>query len=101
MISSDNGGTMLALFAGEPQGARPTAGFHLVAFRVDGAGFLAFLEHVKTNPVHNDAGEKIRALTPKDHGKAFSVYFNDPWGHSLEVTTYEADFVRAGIPTPV
>jgi catechol 2,3-dioxygenase-like lactoylglutathione lyase family enzyme len=94
MISSDGGRTMIALFQGEPRRDRPTAGFHLVAFRVDGPNFLAFLEHLKTNPVHNDEGAEIRSLTPKDHGKAFSVYFNDPWGHRLEVTTYEAEYLR-------
>jgi len=36
MISPDGGRTKLALFRGEPQGASPTAGFHLVAFRVTG-----------------------------------------------------------------
>ncbi len=94
MISSDGGGTMLALFTGEPPRDRPTAGFHLVAFRVDGPNFLAFLEHLKTNSVYNDAGDEIRFLVPKDHGKAFSVYFNDPWGNQLEVTTYAAGRVR-------
>src|SRR5678815_987500 len=44
MISSNDGGTMLALFEGEPRGSRPTAGHHRVAFRVSGRGFLQFLE---------------------------------------------------------
>jgi catechol 2,3-dioxygenase-like lactoylglutathione lyase family enzyme len=97
MISSDGGGTKLALFAGEPRGDRPTAGFHRLAFRVDGPGFLGLLEHVRTHPVHDDAGDEIRSLAPNDYSKAFSVYFNDPWGHRLEVTTYEAETVRAGL----
>jgi catechol 2,3-dioxygenase-like lactoylglutathione lyase family enzyme len=100
MISSDGGVTMLALFTGEPRRDHPTADFHLVAFRVDGPGFLAFLELVKRNPVHNDSGDEIRSLTPKDHGKAFSVYFNDPWEHRLEVTTYEAGWVRERLGNP-
>ena len=69
-----------------------------MAFRVDGPSFLAFLEHVRTHPVHNDAGDEIRSLTPNDYRKAFSVYFNDPWGHRLEVTTYEPEHVRARLP---
>src|SRR6266436_3877906 len=36
------GTTKLALFEGEPRGARPTAGFHRVAFSVDGASFVEF-----------------------------------------------------------
>ncbi|HYX24825.1 MAG TPA: hypothetical protein VFC23_11780, partial [Thermoanaerobaculia bacterium] len=59
-----------------------------------------FLEHVRANPVCNDAGEEIRCLTPRDHHKAFSVYFNDPWGHRLEVTTYEAEWVRGRVQEP-
>ena len=94
MISSDGGDTKLALFTGEPRGARPTAGFHLVAFRVDGAGFLSFLSHVETAPVFDEAGGEVRALKPRDHGQAFSVYFCDPHGHRLEVTTYDMDYVR-------
>jgi len=29
-----------------------------------------------------------------DQDRAFSVYFCDPWGHRLEVTTYDAAYVR-------
>ena len=98
MISSDGGGTKLALFTGEPRGRRATAGFHLVAFRVDGPGFLRFLEHVGNAPVFNEAGEEAHSLAPRDHGQAFSVYFCDPGGHRLEVTTYDADYVRERLP---
>lgn len=94
MISCDNGKSMLALFTGEPRGQQRTAGFHLVAFRVDGKGFFRFLEHIAEHPVRNEAGEEVRALTPRDHGQAFSVYFCDPWGHRLEVTTYDERYVR-------
>jgi hypothetical protein len=65
-----------------------------VAFRVDGAGFFRFLEHVESAPVFDEAGEEVRSLKPRDHGQAFSVYFCDPWGHRLEVTTYDAGYVR-------
>ena len=95
MISSDGGGgTKLALFTGEPQGSRPTAGFHLVAFRVDGPGFFSFLEHIENVSVFDEPGAEARTLKPRDHGQAFSVYFCDPWGHPLEVTTYDAEYVR-------
>jgi catechol 2,3-dioxygenase-like lactoylglutathione lyase family enzyme len=94
MISPDEGRTKLALFTGEPQGRRTTAGFHLVAFHVDGMGFFRFLEHVGHAPVFDEAGEEVRILAPRDHGAAFSVYFRDPWGHRLEVTTYDAEYVR-------
>jgi catechol 2,3-dioxygenase-like lactoylglutathione lyase family enzyme len=89
MLTTAEAGTKLALFVGEPQRDRPTAGFHLVAFRVSRAGFDAFLAHVRDNPVFGEGGEEVRELAVHDHGAARSVYFRDPYGHRLEVTTYD------------
>jgi catechol 2,3-dioxygenase-like lactoylglutathione lyase family enzyme len=89
MIGTAHAGTKLALFAGEPQGARPTAGFHRVAFRVSRRDFEALRAHVRENPVFGERGEEVRELAVRDHGMALSVYFCDPYGHRLEVTTYE------------
>lgn len=89
MLSTPNAGTKLALFTGAPQGGRPTAGFHLVAFRVSRAGFESFLDHVRDHPVFDDQGRETRELAVRDHGAARSVYFCDPYGHRLEVTTYD------------
>jgi catechol 2,3-dioxygenase-like lactoylglutathione lyase family enzyme len=89
VIGTAQPGAQLALFAGEPQGSRPTAGFHRVAFRVSRRDFEAFLVHVRGNPVFGDRGEEVRELAVRDHGAALSVYFYDPYGHRLEVTTYE------------
>ena len=97
MISSDSGRTMLALFEGEPRGSRPTAGHHRVAFRVSGAGFLQFLEHVREVPVCSESGEPVSHLRPVDHGKAFSVYFCDPYGNRFEVTSYEYQQAKGGL----
>jgi catechol 2,3-dioxygenase-like lactoylglutathione lyase family enzyme len=87
MISPDGGRTKLALFTGEPQGSRPTAGFHRVAFRVSATEFLAFTARM--------AGLELKDARVVDHGGAWSVYFSDPAGHRLEVTTYEVEPVRA------
>jgi catechol 2,3-dioxygenase-like lactoylglutathione lyase family enzyme len=87
MISPDRGRTKLALFAGEPQGDRATAGFHRVAFRASATEFLAFIARMASLGL-NEAREM-------DHGSAWSVYFTDPYGHRLEVTTYEVEPVRA------
>jgi catechol 2,3-dioxygenase-like lactoylglutathione lyase family enzyme len=94
MISSDGGSTKLALFRGQPQGPQRTAGWHLVAFRVDGAGFLDFLRHARASGLR----DRSHPLRIYDHTTAFSAYFCDPYGHRLEVTTYDHAFVRAGIP---
>jgi hypothetical protein len=32
-----------------------------------------------------------------DHDKAYSVYFSDPYGHRLEVTTYDHDGLRTAL----
>ena len=97
MISSDGGDTKLALFEGEARGQRRTAGHHRVAFRVSGPGFLQFLEHVQKTIVYGESGEAVSQLSPVDHGKAFSVYFCDPYGNRFEVTSYEYDHIKGGL----
>ncbi len=89
MISSDGGQTMLALFRGEPKGDRPTAGFHRVAFRVDGPGFGHFVERLAEVELFNRSGQRLTAEHVIDHGLSWSIYFHDPYGHLLEVTTYD------------
>jgi hypothetical protein len=39
--------------------------------------------------VYDEQGDELRELTVRDHGAAWSVYFCDPYGHRLEITTYE------------
>lgn len=94
MISPDGGRTKLALFRGEPQGARPTAGFHLVAFRVNGPAFIEFLTRASDLGLKNARGEPVTPESAVDHGKAYSVYFSDPYGHRLEVTSYADEAIR-------
>ena len=80
MISSDGGSTKLALFEGQPAASGPTAAFRRVAFRVTAAGFAEFLQR---NP------DLVAKEAVVDHQQAYSIYFDDPYGHQLEVTTYE------------
>jgi glyoxylase I family protein len=89
MVATATAGTKLALFTGPPPAGRPLVGFYLIAFRVSRAGFDAFLAHARDNPVFGERGEELRELTVRDHGLARSVYFRDPYGHRLEVTTYD------------
>lgn len=98
MISSDDGSTKLALFEGQPQNSRPTAGFHLVAFRVDAEGFLAFLRRLGEAKLRDDRDRLLTADAVRDHQKAYSVYFCDPYGHRLEVTTYDYERTREALP---
>jgi catechol 2,3-dioxygenase-like lactoylglutathione lyase family enzyme len=94
MISPDGGSTKLALFRGEPQASRETAGFHRVAFRVDGETFLGFLSRLVGIDVFDHTGTRVLSSSAVDHGESFSLYFSDPWGHRLEVTTYDSAEIR-------
>ena len=91
MISSDEGSTKLALFEGQPQGERETAGYHLVAFRVSGPDFTRFLDRLDELTLIDHHERTVASTMAVDHGKAFSVYFNDPYGHRLELTTYDVE----------
>src|SRR5688572_23620168 len=95
MISSDGGDSKLALFEGTPQGSRETAGFHRVAFRVDATNFLNFLNRLSGIELMNHDGHRVTAESVADHSAAWSIYFCDPYGHRLELTTYEYDQVKA------
>lgn len=94
MIGSKEAGTKLALFTGQPIGSVRGTGFHLTAFRVDGEGFFEFLsrlEQLKTEgtKILSSDGKHVTSRDVKDHQKAFSIYFCDPWGHQFEITTYD------------
>ena len=88
MISPDGGKTKVALFTGTPQGSAEPVGLCRLAFRADA---IEFLEFVKGGSVEVEV---------KDHGMAISAYFTDPWGTPLEVTTYDAENVRAELGRP-
>ena len=89
MMSADEGRSMLALFTGEPRRSEVRRSQPRLAFRVGGPAFLAFVARALEGPVYEPGGARLTTLTPIDHRGAFSVYFADPWGHLLEVTTYD------------
>lgn len=94
MIAVDDGRSKLALFAGQPPLTASPVGYRRLAFRVDGPRFLEFVSRVADLPVCDGAGNEVRTLPLVDHEHAFSVYFCDPWGHPLEVTTYDVAHVH-------
>jgi len=95
MISPDGGNSKLALFEGTPQGTRPTSGYHLVAFRVGAQAFVDFLRRSREFDLRGPKGDALGPDSAVDHGQAFSAYFVDPYGHRLELTTYEYDGAAA------
>jgi catechol 2,3-dioxygenase-like lactoylglutathione lyase family enzyme len=78
------GGTMLALFQAAPKSAprseaeAPALRWRRVAWRTDRSGFEAAQAHLTA------LGISFRG--PVDHGSAWSMYFQDPDGHPLEIT---------------
>ena len=94
MISTPHGNTKLALFAGEPQGSQRNVGYHLVAFRVGAEAFINFVDLLPSLNLQNQAGESLTAAHVTDHQRAFSIYFCDPHGNQLELTTYDHEQVK-------
>lgn len=81
MMTNDGGSTMLALFTGKGRDGEAERGWRRVAFRTDAESFWDFTQR------YRESGQSIDG--PVDHDKAWSVYFEDPWGNALEVTTYD------------
>ena len=95
MLSSDGGNTKLALFEGEPQGSHQMTGYVLVAFRVGGEAFVEFVERLDSVELSRRTGGRLDADDIVDHDVAYSIYFLDPYGNHLEITTYDYEHVSS------
>lgn len=89
MISADEGNTKLALFSDISQNNQSNTKQSTVALRIDGPEFLSFLGRLNTHKVFNENNEQITSRNVVDHGIAFSIYFCDPYGNQIEITTYD------------
>lgn len=96
VLSVDEEGAKLALFEREVATRSGAISPRRVAFRTDGEGFLSFLDRVAGLDLTDQQGEPV-AATATDHGLAYSIYFTDPDGNALELTTYETKIVSAGL----
>ena len=79
------GATKLALFRSPDEGPRGRSaerGWYRVAWRTDGEGFIRAQEQLRR--------ENIGFRGPVDHGVSESIYFEDPDGNLLEVTSYRS-----------
>src|SRR5688572_1291448 len=79
------GTTALALFPVRDGDAQPPPGRNAItmlhlAFRTDAAGFRAAKEELTQRGI---------AWTFQNHTVSHSIYFEDPDGHQLEITTYD------------
>lgn len=93
MISSDGGRTKVALFSGRPQAETEPVGYIRMAFGTDAAGFLHFLRTLDEQTIHNRDGQRLTADQVVDHDRSWSIYFTDPYGNLLELTTYDYEAV--------
>ena len=80
MIEDPSGSIQLALFEKPAQPCRST-----IAFAADAEQFFAWRRHL--------AKALGREPEPVDHGKSWSMYFNDPDDNPYEITSYDYDEV--------
>ncbi len=96
MIATADGAGKLALFEGPASDTPATHGYRRVAFGVSGDDFLRFIQEIAARDLRNIDGAALNSIEVVDHELSYSVYFYDPWGHALEVTTYDVSLVQAG-----
>ncbi len=92
VITSDNGNTSLALFKRRDANARTPS---TIAFRVGGEGFLQFLDELEAVELFDRDGARLKSAGIVDHDYSYSLYFNDPDGNPIELTTYDYEQVRS------
>ena len=56
-----------------------------------GADFVQFLSGLSDVSLTDTTGGRLTPAAVVDHDTAYSIYFSDPYGHQLEITTYEYD----------
>jgi hypothetical protein len=68
-----------------------------VAFRLSGDDFVRFVQRVEALGLKNHEQRPVTIRSVVDHDMAYSVYFSDPYGHRLEVTTYDYHTTRTAL----
>ncbi len=91
-LATPGGAHCLALFQRRPE----TEGDHTVAFRTGGAGFARFRDSLAELDLRDRHGGAVGPGDVVDHGGACSLYFCDPDGNRIELTTYEPVAVAGG-----
>jgi catechol 2,3-dioxygenase-like lactoylglutathione lyase family enzyme len=79
------GNTCIALFPTTTQEPKPTPDYNTIAMR-----HLAFRVNRKNfEQAQKELSQRAISFEFEDHDIAHSIYFSDPDGHRLELTTYE------------
>lgn len=97
VLSTGDGSTKLALFERETATRGESVSPHRIAFQTSGDGFLSFLDRLEDANLGDRDDEPVTADDVVDHGLSYSVYFTDPDGNPLELTTNEYETVAAEI----
>ncbi len=67
-----------------------------VAFRTTGAGFTDFVKSLGEMGLFC-LKDKVTRADVVDHDLSYSLYFDDPDGNKLEITSYDHDYIKAAI----
>lgn len=94
-LATPDGAHCLALFQRKPEPV-DAAGDHTIAFRTDGAAFARFRDGVGELGLLDGTGAPVGPGDVVDHQGAFSLYFCDPDGNRIELTTYDPVAVAGG-----
>ncbi|REJ77684.1 MAG: hypothetical protein DWQ47_15040 [Acidobacteria bacterium] len=94
MVSGDGGHSGIALFA------RPnekSSNQSTVAFGMAGDDFARFVSSLADMDLVDRNGQVLSKDSVVDHDSSWSVYFPDPYGNPVEVTTYDYDSVKESL----
>jgi hypothetical protein len=58
---------------------------------------MEFMKHLADQPLIDHQRRAVTFDSIVDHEQAYSVYFSDPYGHCLELTTYDYEATRAAL----
>lgn len=97
VLSAGDGGAKLALFERSSATRGDEVSPHRVAFRTDADGFLSFLDRLADLDLSDRDGEPVSRADAVDHELSYSLYFTDPDGNRLELTTNDRDRVATGL----
>ena len=89
--------TKLALFERESATRGAKVSPHRVAFQTDVDGFLSFIDRLERLELTDRDGDRVTPEDVVDHDLSYSLYFTDPDGNCLELTTNDYDAVSTRI----
>ncbi len=91
ILQAGDGEPALSLFARD---RKPVMRDATIAFRVDGAGFIAFCDRLEALELRDRSGAALTRAAVVDHDLSWSIYFVDPDDNRIEVTSYDYEEVR-------